>query len=297
VTGDADLLHVPAGAGALHVERYGRGASVIVLLHGFATHSIVWRNIAPPLAESGATVFAVDLLGYGQSDRPAGAEYGIAAQARCVERALTSLRIRRAMVVGLDIGATIAARLAATDPQRVERLVLVAPAGPDEIPGKEVREMQRRTLRVVLRMSSSVMGAAPLLTPLLRRAVARPERMPTALLAQYLAPYAGREGALHLLLLARALHKRDIADVNLRGVKQPALVASGELDPWIKPERGARFADRLKHARFVQISDAARLVPEDRSARLIDLIRDFAVESVPARRPAAASSDTATRNG
>ena len=70
----------------MHVERYGHGGAPIVLLHGFGTSSFLWRNIAPEIALANRTAFAVDLFGYGESDRPFDADFGIAAQAESTER-------------------------------------------------------------------------------------------------------------------------------------------------------------------------------------------------------------------
>ena len=75
----ADVLRAPAGPGAVHVERYGHGGTPIVLLHGFGTCTFLWRYVAPLLAEAGHTAYAIDLVGYGESDRPPDADLGIAA--------------------------------------------------------------------------------------------------------------------------------------------------------------------------------------------------------------------------
>src|SRR5687767_15627467 len=78
---DADLLRLPVGPGSLNVARYGHGGPAVVLIHGFGTCSFVWRNIGPSIALANCTAFAVDMFGYGESDRPFDADYGIAAQA------------------------------------------------------------------------------------------------------------------------------------------------------------------------------------------------------------------------
>ena len=96
---DADIFRVPVGPGTLHVERYGFGGPAVVLIHGFATSSFLWRRLGPMLAVEGHRVFAIDLLGYGESDRPFDAEYGIRAQAEYVDRALTALRLSSASVL------------------------------------------------------------------------------------------------------------------------------------------------------------------------------------------------------
>src|SRR5687768_9469600 len=127
----ADTLRVPVGPGSLHIERYGLGGPAVLLIHGFATNSFVWRNVGPAVALANLTAFAVDMLGYGASDRPPESDYGIAAQAEYLDRALTAVRLAKATVVGLDLGAAVALRLAASHPDRVERLVLVNPLAAD----------------------------------------------------------------------------------------------------------------------------------------------------------------------
>ena len=105
-----------------------------MLLHGFGTSSFLWRNIAPEIALANRTAFAIDLFGYGESDRPFDADFGIAAQAELVDRALTALRLPKATLVGVDLGGAVALRLAASRPERVERLLLINPIALDEVP-------------------------------------------------------------------------------------------------------------------------------------------------------------------
>ena len=109
---DADLLRIPVGPGSIHVERSGHGGAPVVLLHGFGTSSFLWRSIVPEIALANRTAFAIDMFGYGESDRPFDADFGIAAQAELVDRALTALRLPKATVVGVDLGGTVALRLA-----------------------------------------------------------------------------------------------------------------------------------------------------------------------------------------
>src|SRR3979411_701227 len=98
---DADLLRIPVGPGSIHVERYGHGGAPIVLLHGFGPSSFLWRDIPPESALANRTAFAIDLFGYGESDRPFDADFGIASQAELVDRALTGLRLPQATGGGL----------------------------------------------------------------------------------------------------------------------------------------------------------------------------------------------------
>lgn len=197
-------LRIPVGAGALHVERLGRAGPAVVLVHGFGQCAFSWRAVAPVLASAGYTVVCVDLLGFGESDRPASAAYGLTAQAEYLERALTALRLGEVSVVGQDAGAEVALVLAARHPRRVQRLALLEPLDPDDLPGPAIRALQRTSALSAL-SANSLFGARPLLEPLLQDSVSDPARMPERLVLRYLAPWIGRNGASELLQLASAV--------------------------------------------------------------------------------------------
>ena len=259
----------------MHVERYGHGGAPVVLIHGFGTCSFLWRNVAPGLAVTQHTAYAVDLLGYGESDRPFDADFGLAAQADYLERALTALRVARAAVVGLDIGAAIALRLAALRPERVARLVLINPVPFDDLPAEDIRAMQRNTARFALRVSRGLFGASPLLTPILTASVVNPEHMPPALVGRYLAPFVGQEGVTHLLALARAVRADDLEDLDVSQVRAQTLIVRGEKDQWVGPSVAQKLATELPGARVVNFPEAARLVPEEVPDDLAALIASF----------------------
>ena len=274
-TVDADLLRIPVGPGAVHVERYGHGGPAIVLLHGFGTSSFLWRTVAPALAVAGRSAFAIDMMGYGESDRPFGEDFGIAAQAEYIDRAMTALRLPRATVVGVDVGGGVALRLAATRPERMDRLILVNPLAFDELPAGDVKAMQRNTARFALRATRGILGAAPLLSPVLEGSVADPAHMPQRLVARYLAPYVGKDGVSHLLLLGRSIRANDLEDLDLGRISAPTLIIWGDLDGWSEPSLPDRLATAIRHSRLVRIDTAARLVPEDEPDRLAELLIDF----------------------
>ena len=266
---------MPVGPGSLHIERYGLGGPAVLLIHGFATNSFVWRNVGPSIALSNLTAFAADMLGYGASDRPLEADYGIAAQAEYLDRALTAVRVAKATIVGLDLGAAVALRLAASHPDRVERLVLVNPVASDAMPPEDVKSLQRNTARFAFRVSSGVLGAAPLLRDLLQKSVSDPARMPEPLVARFLAPYVGRHGLDQLLKTARFIDREDVDEINLRALPHPTLVIRGEKDPWVGPEVSEQLSNTIGGSRLVRIAAASRLVPEDVPEVFTNLLLDF----------------------
>ena len=268
-------MRIPVGPGSIHVERYGHGGAPVVLLHGFGTSSFVWRNVAPDIALANRTAFAIDLFGYGESDRPFDADFGIASQAELVDRALTALRLPKATIVGLDLGGAVALRLAASRPERVERLFLVNPIALDEIPAEDITTLQRNTARFAFRVSRGILGVAPILGELLRRSVADESHMPDKLVARYLAPYVGEEGLNHLLLLARSVEDEDMEDVDLGSLPQPVQIVWGDQDPWVTPKFADRLADTIPGSRLVHLPGAGRLIPEEAPETLVSLLLEF----------------------
>lgn len=95
----------------LHVAHAGRGAPV-VLLHGFPQTHLMWRDVAPDLAQD-HTVVVPDLRGYGESDKPeeAGPEtYSKRTMAQDIVNLMHALGHHRFAVVGHDRGALVAVR-------------------------------------------------------------------------------------------------------------------------------------------------------------------------------------------
>ncbi len=272
---DADLLRIPAGPGAVHVARYGYGGSPVVFLHGFGTSSFLWREIAPAVALDGHLALAIDLMGHGESDRPVDVDLGIAAQAEYLDHALTALRVARAALVGIDLGGAVALRLAATRPERVDRLVLVNSLGFEDAPAADVRAVHAGTARFLLRVTRGALGAAPLVRALLEGSVASPDSMPPRLLARYLAPFAGRDGVRHLLTLARSVRAQDVHEIDPAAIEAPTLVVWGEADRWLDDRAAERLAGAIRGSRLVRLPDVGRLVPEEAPDALLDLMLPF----------------------
>jgi pimeloyl-ACP methyl ester carboxylesterase len=107
----------------LHYLTAGHGPAVI-LLHGFAETSRMWRPIIPLLAEKFA-VIAPDLPGIGDSSIPADNKIDMIAAAKQIHDLARSLKIDKARVVGHDIGLMVAYAYAAQFPNETEKLAVM----------------------------------------------------------------------------------------------------------------------------------------------------------------------------
>ena len=109
---------VEVGGVRLHYLVAGKGDPV-VLLHGFAETSHMWRPLIAKLADR-HTVIAPDLRGFGQSASPESG-YTKKAMAKDIRALVESLKFDRVRLVGHDIGLMVAYAYAAQYPDKVDR--------------------------------------------------------------------------------------------------------------------------------------------------------------------------------
>jgi pimeloyl-ACP methyl ester carboxylesterase len=108
----------------VHYIEGGTGDPV-VLVHGLGTDARQhWAFLTRYLIPGGHHVYAMDLLGFGESARPTDREYSIVEQARLVEAFLDAEHLDKVVLAGGSMGGWIAATVALDQPQRVTRLVL-----------------------------------------------------------------------------------------------------------------------------------------------------------------------------
>jgi haloacetate dehalogenase len=121
---DFTVAEIDTGETTIFVRHAGRGPATL-LLHGFPETHLMWRGVAPLLAQS-STVVCADLRGYGHSGCPPSAAdhtpYSKRAMARDMIAVMEALGHRRFSVVGHDRGGRVAYRMALDHPDRIERL-------------------------------------------------------------------------------------------------------------------------------------------------------------------------------
>lgn len=121
---------VPLTDGVTHYELSNNARDqTVVLVHGFSVPYFIFDPTFHFLTQHGFRVLRYDLFGRGFSDRPE-ANYNIDLFVRQLTELLDALRFTRPVtLLGLSMGGPIAATFTARNPQRVEKLILIDPAG------------------------------------------------------------------------------------------------------------------------------------------------------------------------
>ncbi|MBI5594682.1 MAG: haloalkane dehalogenase [Elusimicrobia bacterium] len=109
----------------IHYIEEGRGKPVL-FVHGNPTSSYLWRNVLPHVAkETGRRAIALDLLGFGSSDKPADVRYTLELHASVLRGFVDALSLEELLLVADDWGGPLSAHLAVSRPQRVTGLLLM----------------------------------------------------------------------------------------------------------------------------------------------------------------------------
>ncbi len=268
----------------LHYVEAGEGPPLL-LLHGLNGSTFSFRLLMPYLAPHFRTI-ALDLKGFGYSDRPSGGDYSLGEQARLVAGFLDALGIEKAFVLGHSLGGAVAMRLALAFPERIERLILVSAADDSEL---------RRGLRSarLIRPFLPVVAAFTLQNQRFRRMSLRsacydPAFVTTEIMEGYLAPthIRGHLHALGSLMVDRRLD----APLDVASITQPTLIIWGTADRWMPFVHGERLRELIPGAGFVLVEKAGHLVleeqPQECSRAIIDFLKAENAESPPAERQA-----------
>ncbi len=271
------------GIGVHYVER-GSGTPV-VLIHGFGAHTYSYRYLIPELAKDHRVV-ALDLKGFGYSERVARSDYTMAAQARVVVGLMDALGMETASLVGHSMGGAVAMRVASTCPQRVDRLVLVASASGDRVPMPPAR-----LIRPFLPLFAHLLSGW-----LMRRSVYDPSIVTDEMRQAYRRPMTIK-GSMNGLNQMLRDARRD-TPIDYAGITQPTLLLWGShervLPSWMLP----RLRARLPHAELVTVDQAGHLLLEERPEECNAAIRRFLAGGLEAAaREGKAAPAGAVRSG
>jgi len=121
-----ETAQVEVSGNTIFIRRYGKGPAIL-MVHGFPRTSLMWRFLAPKIAEN-HTVICVDLRAYGRSGTPSSTPdhfpYSKRAMANELVEVMATLGYSSFTLIGHDRGGRVSYRLALDHPRSVERLAV-----------------------------------------------------------------------------------------------------------------------------------------------------------------------------
>jgi pimeloyl-ACP methyl ester carboxylesterase len=230
----------------VHYEAMGRGKPV-VFIHGWVGS---WRYWVPAMEELAPRyrTYALDLWGFGDSDRLAG-NYGIGIYVDLIGGFLSTLGLARVPLVGHSLGGVVALAFAAEYPEQVEQVLAVS------VPllGEDVGAP-------LARLAAS------------QRALSRLAARRTAFSEIRLE--VGKTDAEAVVRTVQWVLEQDLRPL-LPDQPTPVLLLHGEGDPLVKPTEGKRLANLEGNLRYVELAEAGHFPMLEERSKFNRLLAEF----------------------
>jgi len=266
----------------------------LLLIHGFGASIGHWRKNIPVLAKAGYQVFALDLLGFGASDKPP-LDYHLELWQQQLRDFWVENIARPTVLVGNSIGGLLSLMLLADAPELAQAGVLINCAGglnhrPEELPPLLRWVMGAFAACVRSPLTGSLLFQAIRQKPMIRNSLAQVYRDRAAItpeLVEMLYRPSCDRGAQQVFASILTAPPGPRPEELLPRIQQPLLVLWGEDDPWTPIDGAAiyrRLAAQGDRVQFQAIPRAGHCPHDEAPDRVNALITDW-LAALPQSQP------------
>ena len=269
----ATLKTVERGGLRLAYREAGTGPAVL-LLHGWPTSSHLWRAVMEPVARANR-VIALDLPGFGGSDKPLDTRYSFEFFSGAIDKVLAHLGIDQVGLAVHDLGGPIGLHWTLERPGRVTRLALLNTLVYPEF-SEATKEFVRACMTPGLREKITSPSG---LESIMRDGLADPSRLSAEVLAAVQAPFATADAQRALADAGVGLSLRGFAQLarKLPALKIPVRVIYGARDRVLPDvaETMTRVKADLPHADVTVLPSCGHFLQEEAPAEVGELLARF----------------------
>ncbi len=256
----------------VHFTEQGSGEDHIVLLHGFRAHTYTWKLLIDPLVEAGYHIWALDLIGFGLSDKPNYINYNQNFFVDQIKAFMESQAISKAHVIGNSMGGALAIELALDTPQSVKTVTLINALG---------YSLNMPFYIYIFRNMDFVWG--PFLNPTIIKAclkgvIFNQNCVTEEKVEAYCLPYRFPGGTESSLLTMRHFDVKKLEDMHLNftHLQAPVLIIWGENDTLIPFDHYQNFLNDLPHAQTLLIPTCGHMPQEEQPQLVAEAFINFA---------------------
>ncbi|MCB0221255.1 MAG: alpha/beta hydrolase [Chrysiogenetes bacterium] len=261
----------------IHYTRAGSGERNVVLVHGFGSGSFTWEGIQERVPE-GYTAWALDLPGFGFSEKPENLDYGLPRFAETVTSFIRQEIGRPVVLAGNSMGGATTIWAAANYPE------WIAGAVPIDAAGAKLPDEGMPPVFHILRVP--VLGPALFNVPqrfatamTIRQIYGHKDRVSEELIDYYYGlsrlPGAANSWRLSLLDLVDKTEGGAVLD-EMPKIKQDVLLMLGGKDPWISRDAMRQFQEKMPQAELKVYEDLGHVPMEEDPARVAPDLYGFA---------------------
>lgn len=266
----------------LHESWPEKSKTPLLLLHGGGLDSALlsYGTITGILGEK-YHIITPDLPGYGESDKPK-APYTIEWYLEFLDDLIEVLGFSKINLGGLSLGGGIALGYSLKYPEKVNKLILIAPYGlTDKIPYPQITTWLLEHPGIYDCINGLVLSNKMLVKASLKRIMVNPRALNDEVISQLIEvghqPNSGRAWRAFQLSEIENKKLRTCYLNQLHDLKMPILLLTGKKDSLV-PSKDVEMASELIHdSKLVKIEDCGHWLPRDRSPEFIKAVNDFLI--------------------
>lgn len=262
------------GQVALYAEEYGKGRPLL-LLHGLGASTYTWRNLIPSLAQH-HRVIAIDLKGFGRSQKTYDNAYSIHDHAALVSAFIRKRRLHDVTLIGHSFGGAVALMVTLEfnqkDPSRIRDLILMSAPAYNQPSTEFVRFMQTPVLPY-----AALTLVPPELSIWLSLDANEAQHMSMDDISAYAEPFYDPAARHALITTARQIVPRNLKRLTARypTIKQRTLIIWCDGDTTVPLATGKHLAKTLPNAKLKVLNGCSHAPQHDRPRAVWNLMRRF----------------------
>ena len=249
-----------------HKIRYledGQSDQNLILLHGLGGYAERWLALMPFLSKK-YHVFAPDLIGYGQSDKPS-VDYTPEFFVKFVFDFMDALGIKKTSIIGTSLGGQIVAECAATQNPIIEKIIMVSPAG---IMKKSTPALDAYTMAALYPTKESAKTAYHMMVG--------PDKTVSDISIERFVNNMSKPNA-KMVFLSTLLGLKNAPDITekLQKINVPVLLVWGKEDKLIPFEYSEKFASAINNCTLVPMEGCGHSPYVEDPEKLSEIVTKF----------------------
>ncbi|WP_318842356.1 alpha/beta fold hydrolase [Virgibacillus alimentarius] len=246
----------------------------ILLLHGFVSSTYTFNRLIP-LLQKNFSVIAIDLIGFGRSEKSTTFIYSYANYARLVAECIDYFQLKNVTIAGHSMGGQIALYTTRIIPQKINKLILLASSSYlGKVRKSLIYSSYLPLFHLIAKRKIQKQGVKQTLT----NALYDPSFITSELLEEYGRPL--KEGNFYKSLVRLLRHREgDLKPEQLQTIHTPALLIWGEKDNVVPLHVGRRLVKDLPNAKLITYEKAGHLITEERPKEIYEQILSFVLKT------------------
>lgn len=270
---------------SIHYEERGRGLPLI-LLHGYGASTYSWRHVLPYFSKS-YRVIAIDLKGFGLSDKPTDSDYSVLEQSRMVNEFIRVRRLENVVLAGHSLGGAVSLLACLTQSDQgghpISKLILIDPASyKQDLP----LFISILTVPIINELSLSLTSSNFKSRMILRKAFFDPSKITEEMVTTYGANLSLPGASQALIQTAKQMVPSNLEEISERykRIDIPVLLIWGENDEIVPLEVGRKLAGNIPNSKLVVVPNCGHVPQEECPSQAMEAMETFLSDRTGARK-------------